>query len=301
MALNPRQRTILQLVVECYVREGKPVGSRTISRMNHVNLSPATIRNEMMDLEEREYLRRPHTSAGRVPTVEGLRYYLNHCVAMAPIDDPHRALFSGVFATQDHTMLSLLAETSGLLSEVTGFMAIAAGPEILEIPCRSIDFILLNSSKVLVLIVSRLGTLYQKIVTTPESYCQETLSRMAAFLNGIFRNQTLKSIRAKVAELLEDYEARQNQLLLRALQLSHQALMDSDTTLEVHIEGSSRLMESCDATSAEHLRQAIALIEMKHPLLDIVNQRPNHLGALITFGPETPFEPFQNNTNLLFR
>jgi heat-inducible transcriptional repressor len=181
--LNARSREIFRMIVDSYVLTGEPMGSRTLSRLLADSLSPATIRNVMADLEELGLLAAPHTSAGRIPTAQGYRVFVDSLLEVKPLDEPQIDALRRELPTQGATQ-DLLSGVSSLLSEVTHFVGVVTVPKREEFPFKHIDFVALGGTRVLVILVFADNDVQNRVVTTQHVYSPSELEQVANFLNG---------------------------------------------------------------------------------------------------------------------
>ncbi len=198
LPLDPRARQPLRALVSQYVADGQPVGSRALSKTSGLDVSPATIRNVMSDLEELGLIAAPHTSAGRVPTVQGYRVFVDSLLEVAPlgqvqIDELRREL-PATATTPD-----LLNSASSLLSQVTHFVGVVTVPQHQEVPFRHIDFVPLDQRRTLVILVFIDGQVQNRVIELERAYSRSELEQVANFLNAQFSGQRLDEIRLRLA------------------------------------------------------------------------------------------------------
>ncbi len=278
--LSERYRKVLAIVVEDYIRHAEPVGSRTVSKRLEPPLSPATIRNIMADLEELGFLTQPHISAGRIPTEEGFRYYVENLLETEPLPDSAKERIEKVFESEEIEDLSeLLKIASRLLSQMTGFPAVVSAPKLGGERLLKIDFVPLGKGLVLVVAVTEAGTVVNRLLRIPPQVSVESLERLAEYLNYKLLRLTLEEARD---ELLREIEAER-----KFLENLFAELEDKDFSLEPFVEGLSRLLEIPEFKDVERLKELLQAFEEKNIFLKIIERCLGGHGVQILIGAET--------------
>ncbi|NPA48506.1 MAG: heat-inducible transcription repressor HrcA [Thermodesulfobacteria bacterium] len=278
--LSERYRKVLAIVVEDYIRHAEPVGSRTVSKRLEPPLSPATIRNIMADLEELGFLTQPHISAGRIPTEEGFRYYVENLLETEPLPDSAKERIEKVFDSEEIEDLSeLLKIASRLLSQMTGFPAVVSAPKLGGERLLKIDFVPLGKGLVLVVAVTEAGTVVNRLLRIPPQVSVESLERLAEYLNYKLLRLTLEEARD---ELLREIEAER-----KFLENLFAELEDKDFSLEPFVEGLSRLLEIPEFKDVERLKELLQAFEEKNIFLKIIERCLGGHGVQILIGAET--------------
>jgi heat-inducible transcriptional repressor len=198
--LDPRAQHLLKTLVERYVAEGQPVGSRVLSRHSGLDLSPATIRNVMADLEEMGLIASPHTSAGRVPTPRGYRFFVDSLMVVKPLEDDEIHRLEGELSVDRPQQLVNAA--ASLLSQLTQFAGVVATPKRREAVFRHLEFLRLSERRVLLIIVTPEGDVQNRILHTDRVYSPTQLIEATNFFNQNFAGQSLVSIRERMADEL---------------------------------------------------------------------------------------------------
>jgi heat-inducible transcriptional repressor len=219
VALSDRHRDVLAAVIVNFVVTGQPVGSRTISRSSRDGLSPATIRNTMSDLEEMGFLSQPHTSAGRVPTDLGYRYYVDTLMSERPLS--RRVIRHIRTALPDDgeapDVDDLLNRTVKLLAGLSTHVGVVLAPRFSHAVLKRLEFLSLPDDRVLAIFVSQTGMVDHKVIRPPERVSEAELIAMTNLVNDSFQNLTLPQIRARVVEMMTEEKALYDRLLARAL------------------------------------------------------------------------------------
>lgn len=272
--LDARSKELLLLIIRTHLTTGEPVGSRTISKMTSEGLSAATVRNIMFDLEEAGYLEQPHTSAGRVPTDKGYRYYVDHILGQTRISesDEHtiqREMLSEHWPSADQIM----ARASHLLSHLSESVGIVISPSIARDPIKHVEFLRLNDGRILVITVSRAGLVKDRLVRVTEQFEQSELDRTARYLNENFSGLTLAAIHAELLRRMQEERALYDRLLQNAILICDRGLSEEqETETEVFVDGASNILGRRDFADVERLRELLRLFEEKRRLVELLNE-----------------------------
>lgn len=292
--LDSREDIILKAIVEEYVRAVRPVGSRTITKRIPMNLSSATIRNVMSDLEDMGYLHQPHTSSGRIPTTSGFRYYVERLMELKHLKKEEMDTISFRVDQSKSDMIELLKGTSRALSDSIhhACLIIAPGPDHLVL--RHIGFVLLGGQKILVLLVGKSGLVQNRVFEYTEEISQDELNRISDYLNQeIVENRTIEETRRVIMKELRREKARYNRLVKKALNLGDKALEMSE--VKIIVEGQSKILEQPDfAEDLSKLKNVIASFEEKSTLLKLIDNTMSSEGLQVTIGAENPVEEFKD-------
>src|SRR6478752_681894 len=186
--LTERQRMILSAIIDDYVRSAEPIGSRSISKRGNVGFSPATIRNEMSDLEEMGYLEQPHTSAGRIPSHKGYRYYVDHLLQHGTLHDNDLNSMKGAFAERIQEMEGVIQHVAGMLSSLTNYTSIVLGPEVFSTTLKHLQIIPLTETTAVAIIVMNTGHVENKTVSIPEGIRMSEIEKVVNILNAKLKN-----------------------------------------------------------------------------------------------------------------
>lgn len=289
VTLDERHRKILFAVVTEYIATGRPVGSRRIARRYAINLSPASIRNVLADLEEADLLHQPHTSAGRVPTDAGFRCFVDAMATVGEISAAHRTAL--IQRLQDLTPDDdAVRETGQLLSRLTGTATIIARPPISEAALDQIRFIRLSERRTLAVLVTRGSTVENRIVATELSLDDRTLERVNNYLEDLVRGQTLRSVRNLLAARLATEEGQYEVLRQQAQKMVEATVEGRDERAEVWIEGQGALFDRPEFGDAEKIRGFLNAFEDKRKLLELLEQTLAVDGVRVFIGSETALD-----------
>jgi heat-inducible transcriptional repressor len=286
--LDKRAQTLLKTLVERYIAEGQPVGSRTLSRYSGLELSPATIRNVMSDLEEMGFIASPHTSAGRVPTPLGYRLYVDTLLTVKPLADADMHEIED--AIQPDQPQRLLSQASSLLSQLTHFAGVVVAPRRQQPSIRQIEFLPLSEKRILLIIVTSAGDVQNRILFTQRSYTPAELSMAANYLNQHCTGLDFEQIRGRLNEELRQLRADMVDLMNQALDAGNEAVRESsDRTV---ISGERNLLEIDELSSnMGRLRALFDLFEQKTGLAQLLDVGSRAEGVQIFIGGETGMAP----------
>jgi heat-inducible transcriptional repressor len=278
-APDSRGQAVLSAIINEHLVTGEPVGSRTISdRFAHASgWSPATIRNVMAELEELGLVEQPHTSAGRVPTDKGYRYYVDHMLGEARLSRADFAainsLLGGLKGEGGGAPGHLMERASHLLSELSENVGIVVSPSLAENILQHIEFVRLADSRILVILVSSSNIIQNKIVRIDEVFSQEELDRTARYLNVEFSGKSLAAIRAEILELMRHEKALYDKLLQNAILLCERSLEGEEGAAgQVFIDGASNILMKPDFVDADRMRELFRTFEEKSRLVKILNE-----------------------------
>jgi heat-inducible transcriptional repressor len=285
--LNDRAQLLLKTLVERYIAEGQPVGSRALSKYSGLDLSPASIRNVMADLEELGFIASPHTSAGRVPTARGYRFFVDTLLTLKPLANVEISQLEGQLHAQNTQ--KLVTSASQLLSDLTHFAGVVITPR-RSVGFRHIEFLKLSETRILLILVTPEGDVQNRIIVTEKSYSPSELTEAANILNQNYAGLTFEEIRARIRDELKQLTADMTQLMTAALDAGSQAA--SESSEEVVISGESNLLDSQDLSSnMVNLRKLFELFDRKTGLLQLLDSSSRAQGVQIFIGGESGVEP----------
>jgi heat-inducible transcriptional repressor len=272
--LDERNREMLALLIKTHIATGEPVGSRTISKLTREGLSPATVRNIISDLEEAGYLEQPHTSAGRVPSDKGYRFYVDHILEQTRLpESDENAIQRGMLGAQWPSADLLMSRASHLLSRLSESVGIVISPSISYDLIKHVDFVRLSDGRILVITVSRAGIVQDRLVRIDEDLTQDELNRTANFVNAHFSGMSLVAIRLELLKRLLQEKALYNRLLQNAAMLCERGLGETEQTdPEVFVEGASNIVTKSGLADTAHIRELLRVFEEKSRLIKILNE-----------------------------
>jgi heat-inducible transcriptional repressor len=276
---DSRGQIILSAIINEHLISGEPVGSKTIADKfaNASGLSSATIRNVMGDLEEMGYLEQPHTSAGRIPTDAGYRYYVDNLLGVLSISNEDIRIIRDEFGLKEFEMADtpdrLMERTSQLLSALSNNVGIVVSPSLANDRLQHIEFVNLSDNRVLVILVSAPNIVHNKIIRLKIAFSNDELDRTARYLNTEFGGKSLAEIRAAIMSLMHEEKALFDKLLQTAVILCSQSIEDEEDNLgEIFVDGTSNILSKSDFADLERLRELLRTIGEKSRLMQILNE-----------------------------
>jgi heat-inducible transcriptional repressor len=283
--ITPRQRQILKAVIHDYISSGEPVGSRSIARHHRSDLSAATIRNVMADLEEIGYLSQPHTSAGRVPTDLGYRFYVDSLMARPRLSKVEENRIERGISPNWGQAEDLMQETSRLLSHFSRYTAVVLAPKLGQNTWRRVDFVHLNRDRILVVLVADSGLVQQKVITIDEVIEQPELERISRYLNMLLGGVTLREVRSRIVSRMAEERNEFNQLVRRALELSNKTIEAEEG--QVYIGGAANIAHQPEFADVRKMKEVFSAFEEKSKLVKILDQCLSQGGLRIVIGSES--------------
>ncbi len=283
--LNDRARILLKTLVERYITEGEPVGSRTLSKHAGLDLSPASIRNIMADLEEMGYVASPHTSAGRVPTPRGYRFFVDTLLTVRPLAQVEVSQLENSLTSSDPQHLMTVAST--LLSDLSRFAGLVMTPR--RSPAfRQVEFISLSEKRILLIIVTMEGEVENRVLLTEQPYSASALTEAANYFNQHFAGHSFDQVRAKLRDELGRMRDDITHLMSAAVDAGSQAASQEN----VVVSGSRKLLDVEELSSnMGSLRRLFDAFEQKTGLLQLLDQSRNAAGVQIFIGGESELLP----------
>lgn len=286
-ALTAREQEVLQAVVSHYIQTGAPVSSRAASRVNSEQLSPATLRAIMADLEEAGYITHPHTSAGRVPTDLGYRVYVDGLGGKHSLSEAERReLLDGLYATGD--IESLVGRCCKLLSVASNQVGVVTEPDRAVTTFRHVEFVRLAPNRVLVLFIASSGIVRQHVVATSDDVPAGELGRLANFLNEELQGRTLEDVRAHLVAMMRQERTQYDILVRRAIEIGARFFADEGLHVrELHVDGTEKLLERPDPSDFDRMKSLVAALEDKQRLVRLLDACLQGEGIVTAIGSET--------------
>jgi heat-inducible transcriptional repressor len=286
--LNIRSQQILEAIIEEHIATAQPVGSRAITDRLAVSLSPATVRNVMADLEEQGYLSSPHTSAGRIPTEQGYRFYVDTLLRVARIGRQQKDRIEAEYRWQGLQMSELLRSASKALSSLSSYTGLVMVPRLQKTIFRHIEFVKLSSRQVLAVFVTQSGLVQNKLVEIDEDLTASDLEQITNYLNRNMAGLSIQAMQSRLLGEMAQEKALYDRLLQRAQRLSNAAL-DNDLEGDVIIEGTSCFLEQPEFSDLERMKRVFRAFERKSVLFDLLDRGLQGKGVQILIGSETEY------------
>ena len=290
IANDPRARQLLRTLVSRHIRDGEPVGSQTLARHAGLDVSAATIRNILASLEDAGLLSAPHTSAGRVPTAQGYRLFVDSLLQLRPLPEGDVARLRSELPAGAGTQ-ALLGSTSELLSAMTHFVGMVSVPKRETFAFRQIEFVALDPHRVLAILVFADGEVQNRVVQVRRAFDPAELEQAARYLNVHFAGQSLATIRASLLRDLRDARSEMERLLASSVELAEQAFAPGRD--DMLLAGQTRLMGLQELADLDRLRALFEAFAEKRELLQLLERTAKAPGMRVFIGEETGLAPLE--------
>ena len=288
--INERAQNLLKTLVERYIHDGQPVGSRTLSRDSGMNLSPATIRNVMSDLEELGLITAPHTSAGRVPTAKGYRLFVDNLLTVKPLQKQTVTSLRTELQIDESPDL-LIQRASGMLSNLTQLAGVVMLPRKQSAVLRHIEFLPLTEERVLVILVVNGQEVQNRVIHTGRPYTQSQLQSTANYLNSEFAGLELTKIREKLLNSMQQARDDIAETMKTAVEMTDQ-VMQSNRDDDYVMAGQTNLMNYAEMGNLDKLKQLFEAFSTKQDVLHLLDQSIHAEGMQIFIGEESGYSAF---------
>lgn len=289
MQLDHRAQTLLKALVERYIAEGQPVGSRALSKISGLDLSPATIRNIMADLEEMGFVSSPHTSAGRVPTPRGYRLFVDTLLTVQPIDE---STVQSRLSLQKNFPQKIISNAAQVLSSLSQFAGVVATPRH-ESVFRQIEFLRLSEKRILLVIVSPNNEVQNRLLLTDVDYTPAQLVQAANYINQNYSGLSFEQVRARLQGELRQLRDDMTSLMQAAVEAGSDAMAENND--DVVISGERNLLSVNELSSnMSSLRKLFEMFEQKTGLLQLLDVSSKATGVQIFIGGESNLVPMDD-------
>jgi heat-inducible transcriptional repressor len=282
---SDRARQVLAVIIREYMNSAKPVGSRSIAKLFDFDLSPATIRNVMADLEEMGYLSQPHTSAGRLPTGKAFRYYVDSILNVTGLTRRERDRIKRRYHPEKLDMTQTLKQTCRILSATSNCLALAMTPKISHMRFKHIQFVRLASFEVLGVFVTNSGMIQNVRLETAEDFSQDYLDKITRYLSPMLSGLTLVEVRDRILVEMKRERVTYDRFMARALKLGEMAFVDMDDR-ELFMEGKVRIFDAPEFSTIQRMKAFLEALEEKGFLLKLLDQSLKSPGVRIIIGSE---------------
>lgn len=286
MQMDDRKWAILKAIIKTYLETGEPVGSRTISKYEDLNLSSATIRNEMSDLEDMGYILQPHTSAGRIPSDAGYRFYVDH---MLEEKDREVTEMKELMIQRQDKMELLLKQVAKLLAMNTNYATMISGPQYHRTKLKFIQLSMVSEDQILAVIVAEGNVVKNKMITMQHGLDHETVLRLNILLNSQLNGLTIEQINLATISKLKEEAGIHSELVSRVLDAVAEAI-NQEEDMEIYTSGATNFFRYPELSDSEKASELINTFEEKHPLVSLMNEEfsdKDH-GIQVYIGQETP-------------
>jgi len=287
MHLTDREREILATIIEAYIVSAAPIASRAVARQSSLDLSPASMRTVMADLTEKGLLEQPHTSAGRVPTAEAFRVYIDSMLPRPSLSQAEQERIAHVLSEAGLEIKDILRQAGRILSEHSHQVSMILAPRYSAVRWKQVEFVLVRKTLVLVILVLEGGIIQQKLVELEAAVSSDDLVKYANYLNELFANRTVAEVRAHILRELRGARERLADLCTRALNLVGEAF-ESDGTQELFVDGTAYILRQPDFMDLRAMRDLFDVLDDRAKLLDILDRVMESNCLCVTLGKETP-------------
>lgn len=287
---NERAQHLLRVLIQRYIQDGQPVGSRTLSKDSGLSLSPATIRNVMSDLEELGLVSAPHTSAGRIPTPQGYRMFVDTLVRYRQPGEGDIDMLRTQIQRQADGAGSLVSSVSSVLSEFTSLAGVITVPRGQHAALRQIEFLPLSENRILAILVINDREVQNRILQVDREYSESELQQAANFINQHYGGIEMIQVRQRILSDLEDARLNMNQAMHDIIEVAQSAMDGSnDADGEFVLAGETNLMDFAELSDVDTLRRLFETFSRKRLMLDLLDRSINADGVQVFIGAESGY------------
>ena len=290
-SLSGRATDLLRTLVEMHIRDGQPVGSKNLQAHSALSVSPATVRNIMSDLEERGFLTSPHTSAGRIPTALGYRFFVDSLLQVQPIEE-NAVLTLREELNPNRTAKDLVHTASSLLAQVTSQAGIVTVPRVEVNQLRQVEFLPLAENRVLVILVVNEREVQNRVIELPKPLTEQQLKAAADLINQRYAGVDLAEVKAGLVQEMAEARSRIDEYMASALDLASRALDDEEASEDYVVAGENYLLDQAQPDDMEKLRELFDAFQRKRDLLELLERSYRAQGVQIFIGEEAGYDVF---------
>ncbi|MEZ5543119.1 MAG: heat-inducible transcriptional repressor HrcA [Pseudomonadota bacterium] len=286
--ISERAQQMLRALIDHYVRDGQPVGSRTLARDAGLKLSPATIRNVMADLEELGFVTSPHTSAGRIPTVQGYRFFVDTLLSVQPLDSGALERMRAELK-MNQSPKDLVESASSLLSGITRLAGVVTLPKHDHPLFKRVEFLPLSDRRVLAILVTGADEVQNRVLKTERECSAAELQQASNYLNELFTGKDLSEVRATLLREMQETRSSMNSMMHTAMQMADQVL-EKNRDEDLVMAGQTNLMEFRELCDIDKLRRLFDAFNRKRDILHLLDQCVHGEGIQIFIGDESGYQ-----------
>ena len=298
--LDVRAREVLREIIIQHVSTGEAISSRSLAKCGRFSLSSASLRNVMADLEDLGYVQQPHTSAGRVPTDRGYRFFINHLMTSRALTSRERESIDDQVGHANE-IDEVLHQASSLLSKLSDQVGVVFMPTLLQFTVRSVDFVPVAENKIMAIIVGVNGVVVNKIVETREAFTRDELEKISRYLSTEFTGMTLDAIRRRLIRMTEEERAMHDRMLQKTIALGIEAVNDvTPVEHELYVEGAASILTKPEFNDPHSMRRTFLALQEKERLITILEACLEEEGLQVLIGSESDFTQ-TNNFSLVAR
>ena len=293
--LDPRARDVLREIVMQHISSGEAISSRTLAKCGRFDLSPASLRNVMADLEDLGYLQQPHTSAGRIPTDRGYRFFIDHLMKSRTLTSREREVIDDqvAHASEIEQVLQLASNVISRLSDQVGVVFM---PTLFQFAIRSMDFVLVGESRIMCVIVGTNGVVVNKVIETRFTFNRDELEKISRYITVEFSGCSLDTIRRRLIRMTEEERAQHDRMLQKTISPGIEAVNDvAPLDHELYVDGATSILNKPEFVSdAASLRKTFLALQEKEKLVAILESCLTEEGVQILIGSESDFTQVHN-------
>lgn len=294
---SERAQHILRVLVEHYIRDGQPVGSRTLAMQTGLDLSPATIRNVMADLEDLGFITSPHTSAGRIPTARGYRFFVDTLVRLKPLAEQEVARLQTRFEERQRgDAKSIVTTASSVLSALTSLAGVVTLPRQSHVTLRHIEFLPLSGQRVLAILVVNDAEVQNRILDMPRDYSEDELRRAANYLNQQFMGRDISDVRSRLLADLDGTRESMNRLMLDTIAVADKGQQSGREGPGYVLSGETQLMNFHELSDVERIKHLFEAFGEQREILTLLDRSLEADGVQIFIGEESGYRMLDNCT-----
>lgn len=289
--LSGRATDLLRTLVEMHIRDGQPVGSKSLQAHSALSVSPATVRNIMSDLEDRGFLTSPHTSAGRIPTAMGYRFFVDSLLQVQPIEE-NAVMTLREELNPNRTAKDLVHSASSLLAQVTSQAGIVTVPRAEVSQLRQVEFLPLSENRVLVILVVNEREVQNRVIELAKPLSEQQLKAAADLINQRYAGVDLADVKARLVQEMVEARSRIDDYMASALELANRALDDEEPREDYVVAGENYLLDQASPDDMAKLRELFDAFQHKRDLLELLERSYRAQGVQIFIGEEAGYDVF---------
>lgn len=290
--LDERKCKILQAIIDDYIMTAEPIGSRTIARKYDMGVGPATIRNEMADLEILGYLEQPHTSAGRIPSAKGYRFYVDCLMSPHELSEQEIALINTWYHAKVRRLEEVFTETAKILSRLTHNVSLVVAPQFSQSTFKYMQFLPLDEQRAILVVVTDTGYLENKIIPMPEGITMSDLQHVAAAVNERLSGLKFDNIKSSILREIKNDVIPNKELFERTVEMLRQALSPGHKE-RVYLGGATQMLNQPEFRDVDKAKSLLTVLEEEQLLFDILHRQESN-GVVVTIGQENKFSGIQD-------
>ncbi|MDQ6802946.1 MAG: heat-inducible transcriptional repressor HrcA [Acidobacteriota bacterium] len=292
--LDSRARDVLREIIMQHVATGEAISSRSLAKSGRFSLSPASLRNVMADLEDHGYLQQPHTSAGRVPTDRGYRFFIDHLMRSRSLSPRDREAIDDQ-VRHANEIDEVLGLVSRLLSNMSDQVGVVFMPTLLQFAVRSMDFVLVAENKIMCIMVGTNGVVVNKVIESLLSFTRDELEKISRYITTEFSGLTLDVIRRRLVRMTEEERTLNDGMMQKTISLGIEAVDDvAPVEHELYVEGTTSMLMKPEFSDAISLRKTMLALQERQKLIELLNSCLTADGLQILIGSETDFTQVHN-------